>query len=341
MGRVNEYLLKHFASLFASLFFTLFFITSIIFFIKIASITAIIKINFYELGLLYIYLLPNILIYTLPVTFFVALCISLFNLSKENEIIVLFTLGYKPKKIAKLFIVVSSLLSTLLIVNIILLIPTAEQLNDNFIDYKKAEAKFNIKPTQTGQRFSDWLVYLDQSDEKDKYSGIVMHQAQTPENTEKIIIAKNANISSDGGTLRLKLDNGKAFEISPKKIEQIDFEKMYLKSKSKSEISKVEGIVSYWKLTLTDKEEAYDLAFLLLIALFPVSTVLFAISIGIVTYRYERSGIYIPMIAVIAGYLAPGFILVEYANLPALLIVFLISMTVSYLFYRQKIALRY
>jgi len=341
MGRVNHYLLKHFSALFASLFFTLFFITSVVFFIKIASITAVIKISFYELGLLYVYLLPNILIYTLPITFFIALCISLFNLSKENETIVLFTLGYIPNKIARLFIIVSFLLSLLLIINILVLIPTAKQLNANFIDYKRAEAKFNIKATEFGQKFSDWLVYIDKSDKKGSYNGIVMYQEETPKNTEKIITAKSANINNNNGVLKLKLDNGKAFEITPEKIEQINFEKMYLKSEPKDRVSRVQDIISYWKFALKNKKRAYDLSFFLLIALFPLATVLFGVSIGIVTYRYERGGIYPSMIAVIFGYLAPGIILVQYAHLWAVLFVFFTTIIGSYMFYRKKILLRY
>jgi len=341
MGRVNHYLLKHFSSLFASLFFTLFFITSVVFFIKIASITAVIKISFYELGLLYVYLLPNILIYTLPITFFIALCISLFNLSKENETIVLFTLGYMPKKISRLFIIVSAILSLLLIVNILVLIPTAKQLNANFLDYKRAEAKFNIKATEFGQKFSDWLVYIDKSDKKDSYSGVVMYQEKTSGNAEKIITSKSADIKNDNGILKLELTSGKAFEISPQKIEQVNFEKMYLKSEPKDRVSSVKDIVTYWKLALKDKKRAYDLSFFLLIALFPLATVLFGISIGIVTYRYERGGIYIPMVTVIFGYLAPGIILVQYAHLWAVGFVFFTTIIGSYMYYRKKILLRY
>ena len=139
MNRVSRYLLKHFSELFSSLFFILFFITSVVFFIKLTAMTAIIKMNFLELGTLYIYLLPRTLIYTLPLTFFIALCITLFNLSKENETIVLFTLGYNPKKIAQLFLGLSSILSLVLILDIFVLIPISKQLNTNFLEYKKAE----------------------------------------------------------------------------------------------------------------------------------------------------------------------------------------------------------
>jgi len=341
MGRVNHYLLRHFSSLFASLFFTLFFITSVVFFIKIASITSVIKINFYELGLLYVFLLPNILIYTLPITFFIALCISLFNLSKENETIVLFTLGYNPKNISKFFVIVASILSLLLVINIFVLIPTAKQLNSNFIDHKKAEAKFNIKATEFGQKFADWLVYIDKNDKKDTYNGIVMYQEISNKNTEKIITAKSADITNNKGILKLELDKGKAFQLSNESIEQINFEKMYLQSKQTGRISPVLDIVSYWKLASTNNKRAYQLSFLLLIALFPISTVLFAISIGIVTYRYEKSGIYLSIIAVILCYMVPGFLLVKYTNLIAVGIMSIISTTISYLYYRKKILKRY
>lgn len=341
MGRVNHYLLRHFSALFASLFFTLFFITSVVFFIKIASITSVIKINFYELIVLYIFLLPNILLYTLPVTFFIALCLSLYNLSKENETIVLFTLGHKPQKISKLFVSVASILSFLLFIDILVLIPTAKQLNANFIDHKRMEAKFNIKATEFGQKFSDWLVYINKSDEKNTYNDIVMYQNSQEKNTQKFITAKSAQIKNNKGNLRLNLDDGKAFEITQTDINQINFQKMYIRSDLNGRISKVVDIVSYWKEALKSKKRAYDLAFFLIIALFPIATVLFAISIGVVTYRYEKRGVYLPMTMVIVFYLIPGVLLVQYFHLLAALFVFLISLILSYGYYRKKILLRY
>ncbi|WP_458701446.1 LptF/LptG family permease [Sulfurospirillum sp. 1307] len=341
MNRVNNYLLKQFSSIFSSLFFTLFFITSIIFFIKIANITSVIKITFVELGILYLYLIPNILIYTLPVTFFIAVCISLFNLSKENEIIVLFTLSHSPRKIAKLFTTVSFILTTLLIINIIVLIPTAKQLNANFIDYKKVEAKFNIKATEFGQKFSNWLVYINKSDKKGTYDSVVMYQADKKNDPEKLITAKKANIKNKKGILQLELDDGRAFQIEKDKIEQLDFKKMYLYNETREYVSEVKSIKDYWLAALKYPKRAYDLAFFLLIALFPLATALFAVSIGIVTYRYEKKGIYPSMALVIMAYMIPGFIMIKYWNLIGLIILFSSFMTLSYLYYKRKILTRY
>ncbi len=118
--------------------------------------------NFIELITLYIYLIPKLLIYTMPITFFIALCITLFNLSKENELIVLFTLGYSPKKVANFFTILGAIFSFLFVLDVIVLIPLSKQLNENFIEYKKAEAKL-ISKRVIWSKFSDWIVYIDKS----------------------------------------------------------------------------------------------------------------------------------------------------------------------------------
>lgn len=341
MNRVDRYLLKHFSELFSSLFFILFFITSVIFFIKITALTAIIKMNFLELGTLYIYLLPKTLVYTLPVTFFIALCITLFNLSRENETIVLFTLGYNPKKIAKLFLATSSALSLILILDIFILVPISKQLNTNFLEYKKAEAKFNIKASEFGQKFSDWLVYIDSSDGEKIYNGITMYQEKTSKENEKLILANSAVIDNEQGRLRLSLDRGKIFEISKEEIGQVDFEQMNINTKPKTSIGNMQSVIEYWNGVFSEKKRAYDLSFFLLIALFPIATTLIAISIGIVTYRYNKSGIYFYIFVTIAAYFAATTLLSTWHPQSSPLIVFSVTLWLSYRMYKKRIAAQF
>jgi len=337
MNRVSRYLLKHFSELFSSLFFILFFITSVVFFIKLTAMTAIIKMNFLELGTLYIYLLPRTLIYTLPLTFFIALCITLFNLSKENETIVLFTLGYNPKKIAQLFLTLASALSLILIIDIFILIPISKQLNNNFLEYKKAEAKFNIKANEFGQKFSDWLVYIEHSDNNQNYKGITLYQAPTPKEDEKLILANNAVIFNEKGTLRLNLDQGKVFEFTKEDIQQIDFERMHINSSPKTPVGAMQTIEEYWNGIFVDQKRAYDLAFFLLIALFPIASTLIALSIGIVTYRYDKGSIYIAMFSTIALYLILTTLVATWHPQSAPIIVFLVTFFIAYKIYQKRI----
>jgi lipopolysaccharide export system permease protein len=337
MNRVSRYLLKHFSELFSSLFFILFFITSVVFFIKIAALTAIIKMNFLELGTLYIYLLPRTMVYTLPITFFIALCITLFNLSKENETIVLFTLGYNPKKIAQLFLALSSALSLVLILDIFVLIPISKQLNNNFIEYKKAEAKFNIKANEFGQKFADWLVYIEHSDDTKLYSGVTLYQAPMEHENEKLIIATTAAIDNEKGILRLNLNQGKVFEFSNDMIQQINFEQMHLNSNPKTPVGAIQSIEEYWSGVFIDQRRAYDLAFFLLIALFPIASTLIALSIGIVTYRYNKSGIYVAMFGTISTYLLLTTLVSTWQPQFAPIIVFVLTFFIAYFIYQKRI----
>ena len=116
---------------------------------------------------------------------------------------------------------------------------------------------------------------------------------------------------------------------------------MYLKAEAQDKISEVKDIYSYWSEALHNDKREKDLAFFLLIALFPLATVLFAISFGIVTYRYEKSKINFMIAVVILGYMVPGVLLVEHIGLGAVLVTVSISAITSYLYYRKKIILRY
>jgi lipopolysaccharide export system permease protein len=312
-----------------------------VFFIKIASITSVIKINFVELGTMYIYLLPRILIYTLPVTFFIAVTISLYNLSKENETIVLFTLGYSPKKIARFFLTTSFILSTILIIDILVLIPMSKQLNQNFLDYKRVEAKFNIKATEFGQKFSDWLVYINEIDAKGQYKDVVMYQEKTPKEEQKLITSKSADVQNADGLLKLTLNDGKVFQISDEKINQVNFQSMDINSFSKNHISKVENIYDYWMESETSDKRSADLAFFVLIALFPLASVLFAISIGIVTYRYQKKNIYPEIFLIIGLYIGSITLLVKIIGMYTIPLVFFVSFALSYFLYLLRIKRRY
>ena len=71
LNRVNKYFFTNFIDNLLSLFLTLFLIVSIVFFINIARITSYVEISFLEFIKLYSFLLPQILLFTLPISFFV------------------------------------------------------------------------------------------------------------------------------------------------------------------------------------------------------------------------------------------------------------------------------
>jgi len=337
MNRVSSYLFSNFISMFSSLFFILFSIVSVIFFIKIASVTSIIQINFLELMTLYIYLIPKLLLYTMPISFFTALCIILFNLSKENELIVFFTLGYSPKQISNFFLILASMFSVLMIANIIILVPISKQLNSNFLEYKRAQAKFNIQESKFGQKFSNWLVYINKSDKKQSYEDITLYQKSINKKAPKLIIAQKAFIEKGAGVPRLTLKNGKAFEIQKGQIAQVNFKKMYINSKHRENIGYMQTIYDYWISSLKFKKRAYDFAFFILIALFPFNSVYFAIGLSTVASRYSNSGIYLYMFLFTILYFALTVILAKIEPFTSIFLVSFITIFSSFFIYKKRV----
>ncbi len=162
----------------------LFTIVSMVFFIQLAKLTSSIEINFADLLKLYGFMLPRILIFTLPIT------LALFRLSRENESIVLFTLGFSPKILAKFFLKIAALVSALMLIIALVMIPIVFELQDNFVNFKKTQVKFNYKTGEFGQRFLEWMIFIEKQ-ESDRYENIIMyHPKRNIEDKEQLIIAK-------------------------------------------------------------------------------------------------------------------------------------------------------
>ena len=342
MSRVNKYLLFNFLGTFASLFSTLFLIMSIVFFIQIARITSYIEISFGELFKLYSFMLPRVLLFVVPIAFFVSLAMTLFRLSKENESIVIFTLGGSPNKIARFFLAFSALLSAVLLVVAIAMIPIAAQLNANFIDYKKTVAKLNLKPTQFGQKFSDWMVYVGSEVEDSNgttYKDIVMFNPFVKD-SQRLITAKNAKITNVNQSIELSLNEGKMYDIKDEIYHQSNFKSMKIRTTQSEEISNVGSIKEYWMEAASSNKRKKDFSTYVLVALFPLASTLFAISLGIVTYRYEKGMVYVGTFGVLFGYFT---LIMLFSSKPALAIplIFFVFLLAGVLLYKAKITRRY
>ena len=339
MNKITRYILKNFIESFNPIFFSLFFMVSIIYFIKIAKITSIIKITFLELGELYLYILPRIIIYTFPVVFFIAIAMSFVKMSKDNEITVMFSFGYSPKKIVKIFATISIFITAFLLMNAIFLVPISKQLYNNFVDIKKAEAKLNINAMEFGQKFSNWLVFINKSDKQNSFEDIVMYSKE--KNRENFILANKANISNKKGALELKLKSGKVFSIYQNDIKQTDYKTLSITRYQNMEISSSKGVFSYWKKALADKGRAKDFAIFILVSLFPISTFLLSISFGIFNSRYENSNIYVYIFATVLIYYVLMYFLISVNPIMALIVVPTLTIFASIVTFKKRILKRY
>ena len=261
--KLKQYLFSQLAITFFPIFLGLFFITSVVFVVKIASLTSIITIDFFELFTLFAYVVPQILFYTMPVSFFLSLVITLAKLASEYELTVITSFGLNPINILKIFAPTTFVLSVALMIISVGLIPKTKFLTTQFLAEKKKEANFNIKASEFGQKFGDWLIYINTKNDK-VYDDVKLFKTENKE--DQFIVSQTAVLDNDNGSLSFKLNDGKAFVISEKEFNQIDFKSMYINdSINEGKESVFKGSYHYWSKRIDKKVELDDFTFLVLI----------------------------------------------------------------------------
>jgi lipopolysaccharide export system permease protein len=216
--------------------------------------------------------------------------------------------------------------------------PLSKELQSNFVDYKKAEARFNIEATEFGQKFSDWFVFVNSAG-KDYYKDIIMYSQN--EDSDRIISAGESFIRNKQGEISLELKDGKAYDIAKNKINQLDFETMLIRTLLNNEVRDIDNIKTYWFDIFENKKKGEDFVFYMLIALFPLATTFFALSFGVVTYRYERSSIYFWISLVILLYFTAIVLLRQINPIESLVGIFTLFFIVSLIVFKQKILKRF
>jgi lipopolysaccharide export system permease protein len=325
--------------IFLSIFMPLFAIASVIFMIKLATYTAIIQLTIWDMTKLYLFVLPEILFYTLPITFFVAATLSLFKLSTDNEMVVLFALGIKPRFIIKTLLKPAILLSLLLAFNFLVLFPHATTLSSNFVSYKKSEAKFNLSASEFGHSFGNWLLYIGEDNEDETYSDVILFNKNKKE--EIIISAKRAQIINDSGILRLKLIDGEGYSYSKEKFSQIDFETMYINDTMTTDLKEYKTPIEYWLSDDRKESKTHMMITDTLLSLFPIISLFLVVSIGTVHVRHQKGRIYLYLfVSILVFYGATLGLqkLLVYYTIPTVAIVWLLA---TYTLYRKTIVARF
>lgn len=299
--KLKQYLHSQLAITFFPIFLGLFFITSVIFLVKIAALTSIITLDFAELFTLFAYVMPQIIFFTMPISFFLSLVITLAKLASEYELTVITSFGLNPINIVKIFAPLTLLLSAMLLVISVGLIPKTKFLTKQFLDKKKKEANFNIKPSQFGQKFGDWLIYIDGKEDK-VYDQVKLFKTEKKE--DQFIVSQTAILDNENGSLSFKLIDGKAFVINEKEFNQIDFKSMYINdSISDSKIGVFTDSYSYWKNNIEKNIDTDDLAFFVLTSLFPLISLFLVITFGYFNPRYEKNrAVFYSLISIVLYY---------------------------------------
>jgi lipopolysaccharide export system permease protein len=335
MDRLKNYILRNFSTLFLSIFLPLFAIASVIFLIKLATYTAVIQLTIWEMTKLYFFVLPEILFYTLPVTFFIAATLSLFRLSNDNEIIVIFSLGIKPYFILKTFLKPAFLLAIVLTFDFFILFPHSTVLSSNFVSYKKSEAKFNLAASEFGNSFGDWLLYLGGKKPDGSYFKVFLFNKKEKE--EILISAQKAKIINNGGLLRLQLSDGEGYSYSKSKLSQLDFKTMTIYDTMKTHLHPYRKPLQYWLSKDRAKSKKHMFITDVLLSIFPVISLFIVLSMGIVHARHQKSRIYLYLFSSILVYYGLTIGLQDVIGFYTIPTVLFSWLFVTYFIYRKSI----
>lgn len=341
-NNLRNYIFLNFNQVFFPLFFTLFFISSVILFVKIAGLTSIVQMTFYELFELYYYSMPGVIFFTIPVSFFAGAVIALNKMSYDYEMPVLFSLGMSPGTLIRLFFKLSILVSFLLLIMSLGMVPLSKQLYKSFLEEKQNSANINIRTTEFGQKFGDWMIYINENDEENKkFKDVVMF---SPGNFKKesFIMARDAKIVGDELGIRLELSQGKAFLEQNNTLEQINYKTMQIRDMSEGSASDFTGIISHWKKAFEgDAKRAKELCASVLTSLFPILSIFLILAFGIHNPRYQKNRSY--FFIILACSIFYGIIYGVSISIPFLgmIVVPILWMGASHYLYRQLVAKYY
>jgi len=286
--KLKQYLLSQFSSTFFPIFLVLYFITSIIFLVRIASMTSVITLNLFELITLYAYVVPNIIFYTMPISFFVSMVITLSKLSSEYELIVITSFGLNPTNILKIFLPITLIMSISLLIISIGLIPKTKYLSQEMINQKTKEANFNIKASEFGQKFGDWLIYISSKEDK-IYKEVKLFKTKQKD-IDQFIIAQNARLNNDAGNLSFVLRDGKTFNFEKDLVNQIDYKVMHINDTLRdSNLEPFTDVFDYWSMKSKNKNDVAKLSFYILTSIFPFISIYLVVAFGYFNPRYEKN----------------------------------------------------
>ncbi|MFA6760669.1 MAG: LptF/LptG family permease [Sulfuricurvum sp.] len=338
MKILKNYLLNAIWVQFLSIFLPLFGIASIVFLIKLATYTAVIQLNILEMLKLFLFMLPELLFYTLSISYFVAIALAIYKLSSDSETIVFFSFGVSPSHILKVLFRPSLLLSFILLFDFAVILPHAKTLSSSFLAQKKSEAKLNLGASEFGHKFGDWLLYIGKDNKDGTYNEVLLFNKNKDE--EILIESNSAEIQNDGNALRLKLNDGEGYSYSREKFSQIDFTSMYINDISEYKGDKYKTPLEYW-LKDSSKTKKKMLTINTILSLFPLLSLLIALSISILHSRAQKPMIYLFMFLTIVIYnaLAVGLQLtISYYAIIAHIAIWLAG---SYFIYKRSVLSRF
>lgn len=287
MVNVKEYISLNFSKAFLTIFLPFFLIISLVFLVRIAALSSQIQITFGELLQLYSYSIPEIFFYTLPLSFIASLANVLIKLSQDNELIALYSLGLKSKKILRSLLILG-LLFTLLLASISLLaMPLSKQFYKSFKEEKKNDAKLNIVAGKLGQKFGNYYIYV--KEKKDNVFHDIVIYNRTKKENEQFFSSQTGQLKRHQDITSLLLNEGYGYTYSEVKLQQAQYKTMEVFDSAQKTGFKFEDIRVYWSNLKNDLGLMKKILFFIFISFIPLLSVYLVAAFTMINPRYQKN----------------------------------------------------
>ena len=291
MVNVRAYISSNFTKAFLMIFLPFCLIISLVYLVKISVLTAQIQLTFSELLLLYLYSIPDIIFYTLPISFVAALANVLMRLSTDNELIAIYALGLKAKEVLKGLRLLGFLFSLLLLNISFLGMPLSKQFYQSFKEDKKSETKLNIIPGKLGQKFGEYYIYVKEKVDNDFHNIVIYNR--TDKNNEQFFAAQKGKLNKKNKVTSLLLEDGYGYTYSDIKLKQAKYKTLEVYDKSRKRDFHFEDIMEFWSAAKTNKKKLHRLLFYMFISLIPLLSVYPVAAFTMINPRYQENRTFI------------------------------------------------
>lgn len=208
---------SHFLGLSLFVFVSIFVMVN---FVQIVVQGALGGFSFYFLAKSILYLLPNMISMSLPISFLLAVLLALGQLSQEGEIVALRAGGFSFTEILAAMFWASVLACALLLAVNNWFGPVAlKRSTDYTLTMINRVTKVELKP-RTFQRISDWVIYSDDVDAISRgLKGVKLVRRLNVKN-EPVFVTK---INAEEGTYAVLRERGIAIELRKGQFSQTDY----------------------------------------------------------------------------------------------------------------------
>ncbi len=295
MVNVRGYISSNFTKSFLTIFLPFFLIISLVFLVKISALTTKIQLTFGELVTLFAYSVPEIIFYTLPLSFVAALANVLMKLSQDNELIALYALGLKANKVLRSLLLLGTLFSILLLSLSFLAMPLSKQFYKSFKESKKSEAKLNIVEGKLGQKFGNYYIYVKEKKD-DMFHDIVIYN-RTNQNEEQFFSSQKGKLNKTEDTSSLLLNDGYGYTYTKDKLQQAKYKSLEVYDTSKKKGFQFEAIITYWSKVTENARLKRKSMFYIFASFIPLLSVYLVASFTMINPRYQADHSFIVIFA--------------------------------------------